>query len=89
MPLSAKEAFGLFSTEVNNIGQRTEMLRVGLVGFQQALQENDQLREENEQLREQLKGAGIESKPASSVTPFPGPPGTPPPQGAPPPQPGQ
>jgi hypothetical protein len=51
MPLSSREAFGLFQQEVMKIGQQAEMLRVGLAGYQQALQENDQLLKENEEFK--------------------------------------
>ena len=69
MPLSSREAFGLFQQEVMKIGQQAEMLRVGLAGYQQALQENDQLLKENEELKK--------SKPAATgnVAQFPTPQG--------------
>jgi hypothetical protein len=51
MPLSSREAFGLFQQEVMRVGNQAEMLRVGLAGYQQALQENDQLLKENEELK--------------------------------------
>lgn len=75
MPLSSREAFGLFQQEVMKIGQQAEMLRVGLAGYQQALQENDQLLKENEELKKKT-GAG-----QGNVAPFPTPAPAQPPQG--------
>jgi hypothetical protein len=79
MPLSSREAFGLFQQEVMKIGQQAEMLRVGLAGYQQALQENDQLLKENEELKKGKPAAPAQG----NVAPFPPQPGAPtqPPQG--------
>ena len=76
MPLSPGEAFGLFQAEVSRMGQQAEMLRVGLMGYQQTLQDNDRLTKENEALKAQLQAAGMTPQtpppPQDSVTPFPG-----------------
>lgn len=80
MPLSSREAFGLFQQEVMKIGQQAEMLRVGLAGYQQALQENDQLLKENEELKKKCGAVPAPTGPGN-VAPFPTPQGPPPPQG--------
>ena len=76
MPLSPQEAFGLFQAEVTRLLQQTDMLRVGLMGYQQALQEVDRLTKENEALKAQLQAAGMTPQtpppPQGAVTPFPG-----------------
>lgn len=79
MPLSTREAFGLFQAEVARIGNQAEMLRVGLVGYQQALQESDQLADQNKQLTERLakyegQGQGVVPTGASSAPTVPFPP---------------
>jgi hypothetical protein len=77
MPLSTREAFGLFQAEVARIGNQAEMLRVGLAGYQQSLQENDQLMDQNKQLTERLakyegpgQGAGPAGAPSALTVPF-------------------
>jgi hypothetical protein len=68
MPLSSREAYGLFQSVVAKIGNEAEMLRVGLAGYGQALQENDQLQEKVKQLEEKF---GVAKPPSDPPLPFP------------------
>lgn len=69
MPLAPHEAYGLFQTEVNRIGHGAEMLRIGAMGYQQLLQENEALKKEITDLKAKLGIDAQQHKPALQEVP--------------------